>query len=64
MTPEQEKKLSDIHMAVIGNKDLRQPGLLRRVEELEAWRDKTLIKVAFISGVVSAVVSLAQYILK
>lgn len=40
MTPSQEKKLNDIHVAIIGNKETGIRGLAERVKNLEDYKKK------------------------
>lgn len=40
MNVEQETMLRELHHAVIGNKNTDTPGLIKRVKDLEAYKDK------------------------
>jgi hypothetical protein len=59
MTSDQETKLLEdvgrIRRAVLGEEQLEQHGLVHRVGDLERWRDKVMVKVAFASGMVFVV---------
>lgn len=61
MSPQDEHKLinrvNDIHAALVGNPEFKQAGLITKVEELERWRRNFDLRIAFMSGFVSTIVS-------
>lgn len=40
MTHDQERKLNEVHEAIVGNKELRQKGIIERVESVEVQQEK------------------------
>ena len=58
MTPEEIKKMADdihqIKQAVIGDKDVGLNGLVNDMASMKQWRDSITIRVAMVSGAVSA----------
>lgn len=40
MTPEQQRKLDEVHSAIVGNPTLGQKGIIPRIEKLEEYQLK------------------------
>lgn len=40
MNPQQEKKLNEVHAAIVGNEATGHKGIAKRVEELESYKKK------------------------
>lgn len=40
MTPDQSKMLREVHECLLGNKNTDNPGLIKRVNKLEAYQKK------------------------
>lgn len=53
MNTEQERMLRDLHEAVVGNPQLRQKGIIERVELLEKHKEKQNARITLLSGVVA-----------
>lgn len=60
MTPEDKKKLDDVHLAICGNKDLGVDGLVEDVRALKQFRRSLEMKVAGISGGITVVLFAAK----
>lgn len=58
-----EKMLGDVHLAVCGDEDIGVAGLVQEMRELKEWRRKLDIRVATISGGVSAVIFIAKLLI-
>lgn len=58
MTPEEQQQMAqdirEIKQAVLGNKSIGLNGLVDDMKEMKAFRDSMAIKVALVSGFVSA----------
>lgn len=54
MTPHQEQMLNEVHTAIIGNKNIRQKGIIERVEVLESHKEQTVIRQATQTGFITA----------
>lgn len=50
MTPEEKKKLDDVHLAICGDKRIGVDGLVKDVRDLKAFRRGVELRVATISG--------------
>lgn len=50
MTTDQEKKLNEIHLALVGSKEYQQKGLIEKVNELEKFKEKQRMRDAKIAG--------------
>ena len=57
-----EEMLRDIHMAVCGNDKLGVSGLVSDMREIKAWRRGIDLRVAKVSGLVTALVLFGKYI--
>lgn len=40
MTPENEKKLNEVHAAIVGNEAIGHKGLIPRMQDVEKYQDK------------------------
>jgi hypothetical protein len=54
-----QKDVAEIKRAVIGNKEFREPGLVKRVEVLESWKSWLMLKLA---GGVGAIFGVGWFI--
>lgn len=59
-----ERKVDEVHTAVVGDERLGHPGLVRRVGRLEDWRDSLTLKIAGVSGVVTGIGLVVQWLLR
>jgi len=50
MTPTQEKKLNEVHDAIIGNPAFGQKGIVPRLNELEDYQQKDKLYKAKVAG--------------
>jgi hypothetical protein len=57
-----EDMLRDIHMAVCGNDRLGVSGLVNDMREIKAWRRGIDLRVAKVSGLITALVLFGKYI--
>ncbi len=65
MTPEGEKKLIDsvarIEQGMFGDEQLGQPGLIKRVSNVEKWQGSWTIRIARFTGGIAVIFILAKY---
>jgi len=62
MTPHQEQMLNELHIAIVGNKNMRQKGVIERVEILEKHKEKTTIRQATQTGIFTSIgIGLAEF---
>jgi len=40
MTVEQQQKLNEVHAAIVGNPSLGTKGIIKRIDELEAYKEQ------------------------
>lgn len=62
MSPDQEKLLTDIHTAIIGNESLGQEGIIPRLKAVEKYQQKDkLYKAKVAGGVLVGVPLLSEF---
>lgn len=63
MTPDQNKKLTELHEALCGNKTTDNPGLIARVKVLEAQSEKDkIVRNKFMGGLFISVPLITVFI--
>lgn len=63
MTPEYEKKIDVMYQLLVGNEELRQKGIMERLEILEKDKQKRIIRHAKIVGIASGISLTGGYLL-
>lgn len=68
MNEKQEKKLNDIHAALVGNPEYKQIGLIERVQKIETAQHKAKMKqirqTGFFTGVGLVLAEIGRYLFK
>ena len=62
MNAQQEKKLNEIHLAVIGDPKLGVTGLVNRTASLERKQRKNDLRAAYIAGAIGAVIIIIRMV--
>jgi hypothetical protein len=55
--------VTEVHSAIVGCEDIGHKGLVRRMRDLEVWKDSMVVKITLVTGLVTGAGFVIRFII-